>query len=231
MIIDFSEYIKEFASFQNDLYYYNIADDFYEKMISKLKNDNYILQNDGNILFHGNKINSEYSDLLIIFINKNYDFSKQSGKSNFFTTGYFLGSYKNYKTIGINNLDNDKIPYKNIEKQSFIHEFIHYLDYKRNNYIPPKLTFKTKKEYYNTPEEFNAYYQEAVTWVGKILEDEIMLKSFKEKFKNYNDFYNWIINNVLDKDFVKNLNPINIKKLQKRIYNIYQVYFITEKSY
>ena len=214
------EYINE-ATVQTDKYY-DIADEFYEKMINELNENNFINQKDGNILFKASEINLNYSDLLIIFTNYDTTKTKPTFGDNTFKGGYSFGTYKHYKVIVINNLKADKIPSRGIFKSSFIHEFIHYLDFKRSNGYKPNFNDKTTiSDYYNSPTEYNAYYQEAATYIANLFKDQSILAKFKEKYKDFESFYKWMVENVLDKDYIKNLNVKNILKIKKRIYNIY----------
>lgn len=224
--------IKE-ANLNNDKYYYKIADDFYEKMIIELENGNYIIQNDGNKLFKASEINTNYSDLLILFT-KRYDGNGENKiKIPFgnFKGGYSIGTYKQYKVIVLDNLleHNDYNPSKAIDKDSFIHEFIHYLDYTRikNKNYKTNLNPNTKVEdYYNSPLELNAYYQEAASYIVKLFDDnESILIKFREKYSNdFNKFRDWMFENVFEKDFIRNLTPKSKEKIIKRIYNIYEKY-------
>ena len=215
------EYLNE-ATVENDKYYYDIADEFYEKMINQLHNNNFINQNDGNILFKGSEINLNYSDLLIIFTNYDTTKTKPTFANNTFKGGYSFGTYKQYKVIVINNLKNDKIPSNGILKDSFIHEFIHYLDFKRSKGFKPNFNDKTTiSDYYNSPTEYNAYYQEGANYIVNLFKDENILKKFRDKYDNFELFHKWMIENVFDKDYIKNLNDKNKIKIKKRIYNIY----------
>jgi hypothetical protein len=216
------------ATVENDMYYYNIADNFYDKMIIELTDKNYISQKDGNILFKASEINTNYSDLLIIFTDVNSNKTKPTFGDNTFKGGYAFGTYKQYKVIVINNLWKAKEPERGILKDSFIHEFIHYLDFKRSKGYKPKWTEKTTvKDYYNAPTEYNAYYQEAASYIVNLLSDDKYLPHFKENYKTFGSFYKWMIEQVFDKHFISNLNDINKKKLQKRVYNIYDKFFNT----
>lgn len=218
------EYLNE-ATVENDKYYYDIADEFYDKMIIELNNNNFINQNDGNILFKASEINLNFSDLLILFTNYDTTKTKPAFGNNTFKGGYVFGTYKHYKVIVINNLKNDKIPSKGILKNSFIHEFIHYLDFKRSKGYKPNFNDKTTiSDYYNSPTEYNAYYQEAANYIVNIFKDDNILSKFKEKFNNFETFYKWMVENVFDKDYIKNLNDKNKTKLKKRVYNIYSDY-------
>ena len=216
------------ATVESDKYYYDIADKFYDRMIVELSNGNYIFQNDSNIIFKASVIDTNYANLFILFTSANTDKTRPTFGNNSFKAGYSFGTHNQYKVIIINNLKEDKQPQKGILKEGFIHEFIHYLDFQRSKGYKPKFTEKTTiYDYYNLPTEYNAYYQEAATYVVNLLNDEDMLKSFKEKYKgNYHAFYEWMIKSVLDKDFTSSLNNSNNIKLKKRIYNIYAKYLV-----
>lgn len=224
MFTDFNEYIINEANFENDRMYYNKALSFYNDMMVELNNGNYIKQDDGNILFKGNEISEEYKNLLILFTDKNSDKTTPHFDKNS-KGGYAIGSFKNYKVIIITNLFGDKNPSNGIIKDSFIHEFIHYLDFKRSGYSSKVINLKNYNDYYNDASEFNAYYQESVNFIIDILENEETNEQFKKKFNNFNDFYLWMISNVFDKDFIKNLNEKYKKKLKKRTYNVYAKFF------
>ncbi len=232
---DLKQFIKETireclneATVQNDKYYYDIAEEFYEKMIIELNNNNFINQNDGNILFKASEINLDYRDLLIIFTSYNTEKTKPPFGNDTLKSYYSFGSYKEYKVIVISNLKYDKIPSKGISKESFIHEFIHYLDFKRSKGFKPNFDDKTTiSDYYNSPTEYNAYYQEAATYIVNLFKDMDILNKFKEKYETFDKFLKWMLENVFDKDFIKNLNDKNKRKIKKRIYNIYSEFLKT----
>ena len=99
-----------------------------------------------------------------------------------------------------------------VDEKVFIHEFIHFLD---NNKYKNTYSFKTPKnddEYYNSPEEYNAYSQEII---NKILQNKskligISFDSFlKKSYKFGSD------------EFINNLNADYMKKLKNRLYKIY----------
>lgn len=224
MFTDFNEYIINEANFENDRMYYNKALSFYNEMLEELKIGNYIDKNNGEIIFKGSEVSDDYKNLLVAFVNKNSDKTAPHFDKNS-KGGYAIGTYKNYKVIIITNLREDKNPSNGIIKDSFIHEFIHYLDFKRSGYSSKVINLKNYNDYYNDAGEFNAYYQESVNFIINLLENEETNVHFKKKFKNFNDFYSWMISNVFDKDFVKNLNEKYKKKLKNRIYNVYDKFF------
>lgn len=90
-------------------------------------------------------------------------------------------------------------------QKSIMHEIIHYLD-----------DFPAGKGYYNSPEEFNAYYQEAIEDVYKDLNRRRLT------VKNITDFIKIMKTKYLDKDFVQGLNSIYMRKLNKRLAELYE---------
>ena len=213
------------ATVEQDNYYYKIADTFYDDMINELKRKNYVIQQNGDCVFYGKEINLEYEDLIILFIPIDSNKTKPNFGGDNLKGGYSIGSYKHYKVILINNLREDKVPENGIDRSSFIHEFIHYLDKKRSNNYKPNFTDKTtNQEYFNEPLELNAYYQESVGWISKQLQNKNTIEQWKNKFNTPQEFSTWIFNVVLDKNFVSNLNDKNKRKIEKRIYNVYSQY-------
>jgi hypothetical protein len=113
-------------------------------------------------------------------------------------------------------------------KSAFIHEYIHYLDHLRyrskgiTKSMARYLDAGDYEAYYNTPEEYNAFYQEGQSqlirvWKG-VPED---LK--KKKLKSYRDFQAWVIFQMefFDKDFIAHINDKYLKKFKKRLANLY----------
>jgi hypothetical protein len=231
--MEMNDYLKKIikevlseATVEKDYYYYNLAEDFYNKMIKELERENYIQKTDDIIFFKGYVVNKDYDNLLIIFTDTT------NKKVNPIINGvkksvYGFGSYNNYKAIVIPNIINGNLQLNRINKDNFIHEFIHYLDFKRSGgYRPNKPGNNLDlNDYYNQPTEFNAYYQEAANFIVKTFNDnKKIVDNFREKYKNYDNFYKWMIDNVFDKEFIKYLNSKNQIKLKKRIYNIYSKY-------
>lgn len=52
-------------------------------------------------------------------------------------------------------------------RDRFMHEFVHYLDHSRG--VRFREPSEDRKRYFNTPEEFNAYYQDLVSLMGRRL--------------------------------------------------------------
>lgn len=213
------------ANIANDTKNYDLASDFYDKMIVELENGNYTTLKDGSKVLKGSDVSYNYYNLLILFIDKNADYTKPPFGNAEFKAGYAFGKTENNRVIILNNLRDGNAVYQGINKESFIHEFIHYLDSQRSKKYSPNFSDKTTlSDYYNSPFEFNAYYQASATFVTKMLQQENLLKLFKEKYKTYDIFYKWMIEIVFDKSFIKNLNTKNLIKLKKRVYTIYQEY-------
>ncbi len=112
-------------------------------------------------------------------------------------------------------------------KQTIIHEIIHFFDELRGGssskaILPTKVTkdiYKDiVKDYFNSPLEFNAFYQEALSSLeGLLRRDEIRSMLLKD----WNTFYSSVIK-FFRQDFIENLNSKYLKKLQKRLYIFYQ---------
>ena len=99
-----------------------------------------------------------------------------------------------------------------VDEKVFIHEFIHFLD--KNKY-KDTYSFKTPKnddEYYNSPEEYNAYSQEII---NKILQNKSKLIGISFDSFLYKSF------KFGSKEFINNLNGDYMKKLKNRLYKIY----------
>jgi len=213
------------ATASADKAFYDKADEFYEKMIVELNHGNYYLHDNGNITFRASEVNLYYPDLIIMFVDANTSatstpFGNTSTKGN-----YGFGTLNRNKYIIVPNLRKDKNPSKGISKDSFIHEFIHYLDYVRSKGKFKKFNQNTTiSDYYNSPSEYNAYYQEAANYLVNLLKDEMVLNKIKEKYPTFDGFYKFMLDNVFNKRFIANLNDKNILKLKKRVYNIYSEY-------
>lgn len=115
-------------------------------------------------------------------------------------------------------------------RKTFIHEFIHYLDNMRRK---DKGFHKTNpresglKDYYNSPEEFNAYYQETADDVynffsrlHKKVSNPNIEKLINEKLSSFKNFYTMFKLHSYP-GFIENLNSTYKRKLDKRVYNFY----------
>ena len=99
-----------------------------------------------------------------------------------------------------------------VDENIFIHEFIHFLDFNRYSDTYSFSTPQNDDQYYNSPEEYNAYTQEIIKQVIKNKNKLIGLSFdlFLKKILTYGR-----------KEFISNLNDEYKKKLKKRLYKIY----------
>lgn len=76
-----------------------------------------------------------------------------------------------------------RIKYWSKEKgRSFVHEFIHYLDSRRDGMVwpenPPRGDDEDEGSYFNSPLEFNAFYQEFIADLNRSTKKEDFMKPF-----------------------------------------------------
>lgn len=202
------------ATLDRDQMYYNEAQGFYYKMIELIKNGKIYVTSPTLQMFLGNFIDGKYDDLGILFVD-----SLPYTDASALLTGFDDGTFA-MKLPTLKNGNSD--PLVGLNKRDFIHEFIHYLDYKRTN----NKSFKERKTYsddYNLPDEFNAYYQQSAgELVTKLTTNKEFLENVRENFSTYPEFYDWVTSNLFHKGFIKNISDINKIKLKKRLYNIYR---------
>lgn len=109
-------------------------------------------------------------------------------------------------------------------RKTIVHELIHKFDNERTNYNR-RTSNMSPSGYYNSPDEYNAYYQEAVDHFEKSLDK---LKNLgrediiKTRFGKFSDFSNYMFNAVLEKDFVKHINKDTETRLKKRLYRFWE---------
>jgi hypothetical protein len=118
-------------------------------------------------------------------------------------------------------------------KKIFVHEFIHYLDQHRyKGQVPESGAMLRKKAfgaYYNSPAEFNAFYQEGA---NEVLDTVRTVQQYAEPAKpgtlasfvgNYRTFEKRFLKSpYFNKDFLDSLNQKYKKKLMQRFYDLYQ---------
>lgn len=99
-----------------------------------------------------------------------------------------------------------------VDENTFIHEFIHFLDGNRYGETYKSKTHLNDYEYYNSPEEYNSYSQEII----------------REIIKNKNELTGLSFDMFLRKSlkfgregFINNLNDEYLKKLKNRLYKLY----------
>jgi len=110
----------------------------------------------------------------------------------------------------------------NVYSLSLIHEFIHLFDHaRRPNFFDDPTRFRqdgsyaTDEDYYNHPSEFNAYFQEGMWNLMDYMDTHEQLSFDPSDFDESFDFF---VNDILDQDFVSYLTDKNFRKIQKRFY-------------
>ena len=185
-------------------------------------------------------------------------FSEFEGMTVFFCGG--LGAAASYSkqmnTIFVNLLNRDepfdhggsnakhiaRLRIKSWSKEkgsSFIHEFIHYLDAQRYGMAwpenPPKYD-NDEVAYFNSPLEFNAFYQELIAKLNNDLKKDHFFRSFDEFMRIVTNKMNEYplkphpslqhmrrdIDGPREK-WIKKLNPTYRQKLIRRLYGYYMM--------
>lgn len=149
-----------------------------------------------------------------------------------------LGRYGKYIIIVLNVLigqyDLKYIDTRLIgNKATIIHELIHYLDELRFGTTYRGDTIKKYKTggieaYINTPEEFNAHYQELTSRIENVL--TLIEKSKEYILSSYKSFRFYLISSAENADIIKKLNVKYKKKLDKRLYQFY-IYLVDKFKY
>lgn len=213
------------ASFDKDKEYTDEAQRFFDKLEQYVTNFEKLTRSKSGTVWstYADKIDSKYDDLIISFVN--HDKIIKMGALN---GGYGFGQYDNDTfLIRCNAIygDIENSPRILLTEDSFIHEFIHYLDRKRRKDMGKHMFTKditsSRDSYYNDPSEFNAYMQMTLAKIIKdIYNDDHYVWLISDKLKKYSDFKSWIIE-MFDSEFVLNLSDKNKKKFDKRLYNLY----------
>ena len=108
-------------------------------------------------------------------------------------------------------------------KTTIIHEIIYFFDDDRSGGKSQGGSIEIITDYYNSPAEFNAYYQEGVFRISDWLSnDKIRDKLFNNMEISFDEFHKLIISkHLFDTEFIENLNDRNRKSLLKRLYDFY----------
>lgn len=99
-----------------------------------------------------------------------------------------------------------------VDENTFIHEFIHYLDMLRYTDTYKGKESKNDVEYYNSPQEYNAFTMEIIN--NALKNKKLFLLPFEQFIKK-------ILNKENSRGFIKNLNANYRKKLIARLYKLY----------
>ncbi len=244
-----STHIKE-ANIENDLYYTGIAEKAYDKVVRFLTKHKDKLEGEGEnsivnkpfipltqwkgVALRGTDIDKNFpslSEVVLFFIP-----TKSTSRGGVTIAGGFTN--KSLKVGGISfkgvivnaNLIGDyngKYMDTRLDKDTFIHEYIHFLDHLRyrsrglSKTSAKYLDTQDIEGYYNTPEEFNAYYQEGqnqIVRMWKNLPDDFK----KKRLESYKAFQSWVIDvQFFDRDFLTYIDKKYLKKFKKRLANLY----------
>ncbi len=207
------------ASYQTDKEFRDIATSAFDKVVDAIKNKRYQTLTDGSFLLDGSEIGENLSILLV-------PTSKESSLGANYSGG--LGTYKGKPILVLTNVGSDvNTMHNKIKKDIFVHEFIHYLDKNRHKDKSYKPNINSVEEYYNNPSEFNAFYQDGIRFIDDMLRNPAISGKFKEKFSDFQSFYDWINNGTyFDREFLKNMNEETKKKFQKRLYTVWNEHFV-----
>lgn len=234
LIISMRNLLKESA--KNDARYRKLAENYFEEVrdFVDFESENlrkmYSADVDGFITVPS-LLDRKYSDLYVIFTDKIK--GKKMAKAAYAQS---KDKEKNFiilpilqRPFGKEHLTGDRMVGM---KESFIHEFIHYMDARRyeGNLIPSAdLLDKSKEDYFNSWQETNAYYQGAAFELTKFIDAtatkiEPRRPGFlKSKYLGSFDlFWNKALS-ILEResDFMKYINDDNKKRLRKRFYGLY----------
>ncbi len=167
----------------------------------------------------------------VVRVDKTYDldvFLQYSEDSSW--SGIFNGhSTPPYIVVYPYNPHSKKIRGEADIKETFIHEFIHYLDWLRSNHYnanTSKLGSGTK-EYYNHPAELNAYFQEGTRALEQFMNKNKQYMRYGHVWESFSNFIKFLTR----KDgsyyfyyfkFTDNLDEKNAKKIQQRLYQTWE---------
>jgi len=229
----FGDFLTE--SFDSDFFFRQEAEKFANLLISYVKNhaedlDSYPRNRQTRgFVIEGTELNPRFKNLKIILGS-----SKQMGEiGDDSSVAAFFGTSKGFYVIGfyvlLGNYDTKYIDTRITgAKINIIHEFTHYLDILRSVSRKKikgsaKKAEKSMKEYYNSPEEFNAYYQEGLSNIYSLfLNDKIPLHNKRQWLGNsIEDFLEMLGTLGFNEDFLDELDNKYTRKLKKRIYDVY----------
>lgn len=124
---------------------------------------------------------------------------------------------------------NAKYSFDKYSINTFIHECTHLIDKvrRKEKYRPKPQEFNTKQgliNYYNSPEEFNAFYQQTLYEIDDLLNDKIISK---QDYQNFEDFF--VLFLLRYKGNSKYITDENMVRLKKRVYNYWKNNFSIPK--
>lgn len=107
-----------------------------------------------------------------------------------------------------------------------LHELIHYLDYqrlknKKHNPVPLTSNNQSEENYYNSPLEFNAYFNHTITpTLDEMLKNDKIIFAIKKR--GWNIFKEYILSLYFVEKYYSKLNDKYKKKFLKRLAEYYQ---------
>jgi hypothetical protein len=229
-------------SINQDRIYRQKAFDLWKKIIKTPKEKWYKYSNASGNELEIKDIDGEYSDLILqIFPSKNpkkwYQAVAEKDVDNLEDETTTIKIFLPNKPDLIRQVQKDNKD--GWIEESFIHEFIHYLDLKRfKNKKTLHAALGTEKifkregifKYVNHPLELNAYYQQAVSNYEDIFyytlelynkdKEQDFYETYLETFDSFmKDFKKYTSGTF--KEFFENLTPKNQQKIKKRLYGLY----------
>ncbi len=174
-------------------------------------------------------IGMAYQDLYI-----GIGYKKASKTTAFVTTGRMDNKPITFLIMLVKEDPSEKIDiYFSLNYSEMVHEFIHVMDYRRgydkhrNNLIRQGiLPKKDINSYYNSPIEFNAYYQQGIYEIM----NKLTIKAISNKEINSNSFNNISYQSFkrlydmwFNSSWMTTLTPENKKKFDRRFYKFYEL--------
>jgi len=134
--------------------------------------------------------------------------------------------------LSVLDIDNKKVLDTNTWQGTTVHEIVHYLDSQRIRLKSPRYSPKSgefhaakkMKKYFNDPIEFNAYYQEGVSWIDR------NVKRYSNASKewlaqvSWDGFYSYYVkeHSFFRANFLKNMNTKYRRKFLQRFHMYYK---------
>lgn len=182
----------------------------------------------GGIMFAANRVDSRYKGLYIIMLpadKKDGAYSRAGGfgrspdgKTAVITVHNLLGYYS------LKHCDT------RLDTSVFVHEFIHYLDAKRekrlhgSGFSSKKLRGGDESAYFNDAGEYNAYFQEMASSLDSFFRPDSMLRSSPETFRKYSTWegFKEVAKKIASNRWQALMDEKYQKKFLRRLYALWQ---------
>ncbi len=228
-------YAKNAAKERRDEWHRKLAEEAFDKVMKRINAGDYLQISPSNNLFMVKEIQPAHSPQLLHLIIYR---SAKGGSFKVFNTDIKITDYKKENShYNIQPFDaviivalskfSDVLNKVMPERTSFIHEYIHYLDYRRKAFAIKKRANPSSdfSRYINDPLELNAFYQEAASSIRKFIE---LTSKNKDRYSeaSYMNDVNAFIKHFMRypffmKNFINYLTPENAKRIKKRLSNLY----------